>query len=164
MKTMKIISILLVFAAICCSLIACEDTGNTGDITLPERDFYEVTVSFQIKSADGKTQIEALDYKYKGHAEPTILTVVKSYLTVVAEWTCKIDKSNTITQIGGMKTKSGDYFGFVKCKKNASGEITMSALNLSLEQIKKNLNDGNMNDTVLTNGDEFAIILIQSED
>ncbi len=164
MKTMKIISILLVLCALCCSFIACEDTGDAGNTALPERDFYEVTVSFQIKSADGKTQIEALDYKYKGHAEPTILTVVKSYLTVVAEWTCKVDKSNTITQIGGMKTRTGDYFGFVKCKRDASGNITMSALNMSLEQVKKNLNEGNMNDTVLSDGDEFTVILIQSQE
>ena len=165
MKTVRIISFVLALAMLCCLFVACNEEDG-GDVVLPERDFYEVTVSFQIKSADGVTQIEALNYKYKGHAEPTMLTVINSYLTIVEEWTCKIDKTNTLVQIGGMKAskKDGDYWGFVMCKKDDSGAIKTGALNLQLDYIKKNLSDGKMADTVLQNGDEFTVILITGEE
>ena len=168
MRLAKILSLVLVMAMLCCSFIACEggSEGEDLDIDLPERDFYTVTVSFQIKDPTGKTVIEALDYKYKGHDEPTIINVVETYLNVVADWTCKIDKTNTLMQIGGMKANknNGEYWGFVMCKRDADGNIKSGALNLSLEQIKKNLNDGKMGDTLVQNGDEFTLILITSED
>ena len=165
MKAVKIISFVLALAMLCCMFVACNEE-DVGDVVLPDRDFYKVTVSFQIKSADGVTQIEALNYEYKGHAEPTMLTVIDSYLTIVEEWTCKIDKTNTLVQIGGMKAskKDGEYWGFVMCKRDANGEIKTGALNLNVEYIKKNLSDGKMADTVLQNGDEFTVILITGEE
>ena len=165
MKTVRIITFILALAMMCCMFVACNEE-DVGDVVLPERDFYEVTVSFQIKSADGKTQIEALDYTYKGHAEPTMLTVINSYLTIVEEWTCKIDKTNTLVQIGGMKAskKDGEYWGFVMCKRNSDGSIKNGALNLSMDYINKNLSDGKMGETMVQNGDEFTVILITSED
>ena len=165
MKIMRVVSLVLAMAALCCVFIGC-DTSDGSDVTLPERDFYDIKVSFQIKSADGKTVINAVDYNYKGHAEPTVLSVIKQYLTVVEEWTCKVDKTNTLTQIGGMKVdkKNGEYWGFVMCKRDDQGNMTSGALNLSLEQIKKNLSDGKMGETAVQDGDEFTIILIKSED
>ena len=171
MKFAKILSLVLVMAMLCCSFIACE-SGNEGedlDIDLPERDFYVVTVSFQIKDPTGKTVIEAIDYEYKGHAEPTIINVVENYLAVVADWTCKIDKSGKLTQIGGMKAGKYDYWGFVTnvTKNEKTGEITLkdvSAMNLSLEQIKKQAAEGTINDTMLIDGAEFTLILFTTED
>lgn len=165
MKTVRIITLVLALAMMCCMFVSCNNE-DAGDVVLPEREFYEVKASFQIKSADGKTQIEANDYIYKGHAEPTMLNVINSYLTIVEEWTCKIDKTNTLVQIGGMKAskKDGEYWGFVMCKRDDEGNIKSGALNLSLEYIKKNLSDGKMADTMIQNGDEFTIILITGEE
>ena len=165
MKAFKIISFVLALAMLCCMFVACNQEEE-GDVILPDREFYKVTVSFQIKSADGVTQIEALDYTYKGHAEPTMLTVINSYLTIVEEWTCKIDKTNTLVQIGGMKAskKDGEYWGFVMCKRDDAGNIKSGALNLSIDYIKKNLSDGKMGDTMVSDGDEFTVILITGEE
>ncbi|MBE6584186.1 MAG: hypothetical protein E7649_04270 [Ruminococcaceae bacterium] len=186
MKTMKIVSLLLVIATLCCTFISC-DTEEVGNTDLPEREFYTVTVSFQIKSADYKTQIDVKDYTYKGHAKPTILTVLNSYLSIVEEWTCKIDKENTLTQIGGMKAnkKNGDYWGFVTnvenvYEENDKGDTVMdengnpvikeiklkdmSAIDLSREQIKKYESDEKMGNIVLMDGAEFTVILFKSEE
>ena len=124
MKILRLLSLVLVLSMITCVLFSC-DSGSSGDvdIAIPERDIYTVTVSFQIKDSTGKTQVEAIDYAYKGHAEPTILNILDTYLSVEADWVCKIDKTNTITQIGGMKANknNGDYWGYVS---NVSGNLT----------------------------------------
>lgn len=172
MKIVKILSLALIVFLLACTFIAC-DEGGEGDIDyqLPEREFYELTVSFQIKDSTGKTVINAENYKYKSHAEPTILNVLDTYLTVVEDWTCKIDKTNTITQIGGMKANknNGDYWGFVTnaVTDSKTGEVTlqnMSAINLSVEQIDKFKSDGKMSATLLTEGAEFTVMLFVSED
>ncbi len=188
MKTVRIISLILVLATLCCAFIAC-DSGEEGDIDLPEREFYNVKVSFQIKSADGKTQLEATDYIYKGHAEPTILNVIDSYVSVATkDWYCTIttDKDTnrrTLTRIGGMKANinEGTYWGFVtnttgeipnavskdgvtmeEIKENISLREDMSAINLSLDQIKSNESEGSMDDTYLVDGAQFTVILLSS--
>ncbi len=171
MKFLKIVSLIMVFAVLGCVFMSCDQGDGDVDVNLPEREFYSINVSFQIKDATGKTVIEAIDYNYKGHAEPTILNVIDTYLSVVADWTCKIDKNNTITQIGGMKANknNGDYWGFVtNATTNAeSGEVTlkdMSAINLSMEQIDKYKSDGKMSSTMLTDGAEFTVILFVSDE
>ncbi len=154
MKTVKIISIFLILAMLSCTFIACE-SGDDMDINLPEQDsFYELTVSFQIKDSTGKTQIEARDYVYKSHAEPTVLNIVDTYLAVVQDWTCKIDKNNTITQIGGMKINksNGDYWGFVE-----------DAIDLSKDQILKDLSNDSMSSTIVEDGGKFTVMLIAGE-
>ena len=195
MKILKLVSLVLLLSMITCVFFSCDGSGSGDiDIAIPERDMYTVTVSFQIKDSTGKTQVEAVDYTYKGHAEPTILNVIQAYLSVEADWVCKIDKENSITQIGGMKAdkKNGDYWGFVS---NVSGQLTeelktkragddgkapesltaeeiascfalkdKEAINLSLEQIKKSLSDGAMKDAFLVDGAEFTVILFKSED
>ena len=123
MKIIKLLSFILVLSMLSCMFFACDSGSGASDLSVPERHLYEVTVSFQIKDPTGKTQIEAIDYTYRGHAEPTILNVLDTYLSVEAGWVCKIDKTNTITQIGGMKANknNGDYWGFVS---NVSGQLT----------------------------------------
>ena len=168
MKAIRFISILLILATVCCPLVAC-DQGDATDIDLPERDFYEVTVSFQIKDKTGRTVIEAIDYKYKSHAEPTVLNVVDTYLAVVQDWVCKIDKTNTLTQIGGMKANknNGEYWGFVtNVETDSEGNLALNgktAINLSLEQINRNLSDGKMCDAKVIDGAEFTLILKGTE-
>ena len=164
----RIIAVIIAISALSCLFVACDDKDEDLDIDLPERELYEVTVSFQIKDSTGKTVIEANDYTYKGHTKPTILTVVDNYLSVVADWTCKIDKNNTITQIGGMKAGKGDYWGFVtNVVVDDDKNVTLkesSAINLSMEQINKYKSDGKMSETPVIDGAEFTLILFVSED
>ena len=169
MKTIiRILAAIMAITALSCIFVACDNGDTDEDIDLPEREFYEVTVSFQIKGADGVTVIEAIDYTYKGHSKPTIVNVVNNYLSVVADWTCKIDKNNTITQIGGMKANNKDnYFGFVtNVVVDDNGNVSlgnMPAINLSLDQINRNKSDKKMSDTPVINGAEFTIILLSLE-
>ncbi len=123
MKILKLLSLVLLLSMITCVFFSCDADNSDADIDIPERDIYTVKVSFQIKDPTGKTVIEAIDYTYKGHAEPTILNVLDTYLAVEADWVCKIDKTNTITQIGGMKANknNGDVWGYVS---NVSGQLT----------------------------------------
>ena len=168
MKAIRIISLLLILATLCCPLVAC-DEGDGSDLSVPERDFYELTVSFQIKDSTGRTVIEAIDYKYKGHAEPTVLNIVETYLSVVQNWVCKIDKTNTLTQVGGMKAdkKNGEYWGFVtNVVADEEGKLSLketSAINLNMDQINRNLSDGKMSETKVIDGAEFTLILRASE-
>lgn len=172
MKKIRILTLALVVCLLACTFVACDNGGEEGDgVQLPERTFYEMTVSFQIKDSTGKTVIDAKNYTYKSHAEPSILNVIDTYLTVVEDWTCKIDKTNTITQIGGMKANknNGDYWGFVTnaVADSKTGEITlkdMSAINLSVEEINKYKSDGKMSAALLTDGAEFTVMLFVSED
>ncbi len=172
MKLMKIFSLILALCLLTCTFISCDDGGD-GDIdyNLPERDFYSINVTFQIKDSTGRTVIDVPSYNYKSHAEPTILNVLDTYLAVVEDWTCKIDKTNTITQIGGMKANknNGDYWGFVTnaVTDSKNGEVTlkdMSAINLTIEQINKYKSDGKMSAALLTDGAEFTVMLFISED
>ncbi len=172
MKLIKFFSFVLALMMLGCTLMACDggSSGGDEDYDLPEREFYSINVSFQIKDATGKTVIDAVDYNYKSHAEPTILNVLDTYLSVVEDWTCKIDKTNTITQIGGMKANknNGEYWGFVtNTTTDASGNVSlkdMSAINLSMDQINKYKSDGKMSGTTLIDGAEFTVILFTAED
>ncbi len=174
MKKSKILSLILILAMLSCTFIACDSGSSDSGIDIPERDLYTVKVAFQIKDSTGKTVIDVPEYTYKGHAEPTILNVLDTYLSVVEDWTCKIDKTNTITQIGGMKANknNGDYWGFVtntSVVENEDGTRDvvlkdMSAINLSMEEIQKRKSDGSMNKALLTDGAEFTVILFVSEE
>jgi hypothetical protein len=115
MKAIKLISVLLILTTLCCTFIAC-DQGSIDDIELPARPFYDMTVSFQIKNANGKTIIDAVDYNYKGHEEPTILNIISDYLVIVADYKCTIDKNNTLVQVGGLKASvsKGEYWAFME--------------------------------------------------
>ncbi len=176
MKFVKGLSLILALLIMCSALFACEGPSEDIDVNLPEREFYEVNVSFQIKDSTGKTIIDAQNYNYKGHAEPTILNVLDTYLAVVKNWVCKIKVdeergTKQITQIGGMKVdaKNGEYWGIVTNVVNnekdgvvnVSVKEGVSALNLSLEEINKQMNDeASMDKVLLTNGAEFTVIQV----
>ena len=50
MKFIRIISVILIAASFCCALISCN--GGSGKMAdLPERPFYDMTVSFQVKQS-----------------------------------------------------------------------------------------------------------------
>ena len=167
-QIIRILAAIMAISAIACLFVACDDKDTDEIVELPERELYTVTVSFQIKNSAGETVKEAINYTYKGHSEPTILNVVDNYLSVVADWTCKIDKNNTITQIGGMKASKGDYWGFVtNVVVNEDKSVTLkesSAINLSMDQINKYKSDGKMSETPVIDGAEFTVILFVSED
>jgi hypothetical protein len=65
MKAIKFLALILALATLSCMVIGCSSEEEE-NMDLPERDFYELTVSFQIKDADGKIIVEAKDYNYKG--------------------------------------------------------------------------------------------------
>lgn len=157
MKLTKLLSVLLIVAMLACTFAACDSTSMSDDDApdLPEREFYDITVSFQIKSASGETQINAENYNYKGHAEPTVLNIVDTYLAVVAEYTCKIDESGTLVQIGGMKAnrKNGEYWGFVVGK-----------INLTKAEVLNNLANGRMDSTLIEDGGKFTVMLVAEEE
>ena len=74
---------------------------------------------------------------------------------MVADYVCKVDKTNSITQIGGMKANknNGEYWGFVD-----------GGINLSKDDILDDLSDGKMSETLLEDGDVFTVMLIAEEE
>lgn len=159
MKLTKLLSIFLAASMLACMFVACDNGGALSDDDapdLPERDFYDITVSFQIKNAAGETEINAENYNYKSHAEPTVLNIVDHYLAIVAEYTCKIDENDTLIQVGGMKAdkkKKLDFWGFVVGK-----------VNLSKAEVMSNLSEGKMSNTLIEDGGKFTIMLILGEE
>lgn len=158
MKFTKLLSILLAISMLACAFVACDSGKSTSDDDAPDlapREFYDITVSFQIKNAEGVTEINAENYNYKSHAKPTILNIVDHYLAVVAEYTCKIDENDTLLQVGGMKAdkKKLDFWGFVVGK-----------VNLSKAEVLSNLNEGKMSNTLIEDGGKFTIMLILGEE
>ena len=113
MKLIRIVSFIMIIAMLSCMFISCNQQTEE-EIPLPERDFYDITVSFQIKNSSGKNIVEAVNYNYKDHEEPTILNIISDYLYIVAEYRCTIDKNNVLQQVGGVKARSGDYWGFME--------------------------------------------------
>ena len=158
MKMTKLLSVFIVISMLACMFVACDMGGSTSDEDapdLPEREFYDITVSFQIKNAAGETEINAENYNYKSHAEPTVLNIVDHYLAVVAEYTCKIDDQGTLIQVGGMKADKDnvDFWGFVVGK-----------INLSKAEVMSNLSEGKMANTLIEDGGSFTIMLIVGEE
>ncbi len=155
MRTVRIISVILALATLCCCFIACDQEG--GNVSLPEREFYDIKVSFQIKDANGKTFIEAIDYNYKGHETPTILNIISDYLYIEAEYVCKIDSTNTLTQIGSFRAskKNGEYWAFAE------------GINLSLDIIMSGnsfIEDQRMSDYIVEDGGAFTLVLVANEE
>ena len=154
MKIIRILSVLLVAAILCCSLISCNN-GKDVEVELPERDFYDMTVSFQIKNSSGKTIVEAIDYNYKGHEEPTILNIITDYLYIVEEYRYSIDKNNTLQQVAGTKARSGDYWGFM-----AGIDHDVQSILASSSLQSKHLIDSKMSEYIIEDGGEFTVVLV----
>ena len=159
MKAIKIISVILVLATLCCSFIACGE-DDISSIELPERDFYDITVSFQIKDSTGRTVFDAVDYNYKGHEEPTILNIVSDYVVIVEDATFKTDQNNKLTQIGKFKAtaRKGEYWAFME-----GTEHDMQTILASPNLQSKYFIDGNMSEYLIEDGGKFTIVLVAAE-
>lgn len=158
MKAIRFVSVIIALATLCCSFIAC-DQGSISDIVLPERPFYDMTVSFQIKNAEGRTIIDAVDYNYKGHEDPTILNIISDYLVIVADYKCTVDKNNTLIQVGGVKasSKNGEYWAFMM---GTGMDIQAILADKSLQN--KTFIDAKMSDYLIEDGQSFTIVLVKS--
>ena len=155
MKATKILSLFLILSTLCCMFVSCHQ--NDDNVKLPERDFYDQTVSFQIKDASGKTIVEATNYNYKGHEEPTILNIISDYLYIVVEYKCTIDKNNTLVQVGNVKARSGDYWGFMM---GIDHDVQAILANTSLQ--KQYLIDKKMSEYLIEDGGQFTVVLVTS--
>lgn len=150
MKAVKFISIILVLATLCCLFVAC--ASGEEDVELPERPFYDMKVSFQIKNASGKTLVDAENYNYKGHEEPTILNIVTDYLAIEANFKYTVDENNMITKIGSTKAGKNEYWSF-----------TMKGVGLDMQTILDNLVDKQMSEYLVSDGAEFTVVLVSSK-
>ncbi len=154
MKFIRIISVILIATALCCSFISCNN-GAGKMAELPERPFYDMTVSFQIKNSEGKTIVEAVDYNYKGHEDPTILNIITDYLYIIEEFRYTIDKNNVLQQVGGTKARSGDYWGFMD---GIDHDVQAILANSRLQD--RHLIDAKMSEYLIEDGDEFTVVLV----
>ena len=161
MKATRLVSVILVLATLCGCFIACNQ-GDISDIELPERPFYDEVVSFQIKDSTGRTIIDAVEYNYKGHEEPTILNIVSDYLVIVADYKCTIDKNNTLVAVGGIKASvsKGEYWAFMK----GTGHDVQAIL-ADPELQKKNFIDESMSgyNVVENNCMSFTVVLVANQ-
>ena len=156
MKSIRIISLIIALVMICSVMISCE-SGEV-EVILPERPFYDMTVSFQIKDGSGKTIFEAENYNYKGHEDPTILNIISDYIKIVEEGRCTIDKNNTLQQVGGTKAKSGEYWAFME---GVNLDVQAILTNPSLQK-KHFIEDTRMADYIVEDGGAFTIVLVKA--
>ena len=150
MKTIRLVSVILVLAMLCCSFIACSTTED--DVELPERPFYDMTVSFQIKNDSGKIIVDAENYNYKGHEDPTILNIVTDYLAIEANFKYTVDENNILTKIGSTKAGKNEYWSF-----------TMKGVGLDMQTILDNLVDKQMSEYLVEDGAEFTVVLVSNK-
>jgi hypothetical protein len=144
----------MIIAMLSCMFISCNQQTEE-EIPLPERDFYDITVSFQIKNSSGKNIVEAVNNNYKGHEEPTILNIISDYLYIVAEYRCTIDKNNVLQQVGGVKARSGDYWGFME---GVDHDVQAILASSSLQT--KYLIDKKMSEYLIEDGGAFTVVLV----
>ncbi len=150
MKTVRLLSVILALAMLCCSFIACDTTEE--NVELPERPFYDMTVSFQIKNASGKTIVDAEKYNYKGHEDPTILNIVTDYLAIEANFKYTVDENNILTKIGSTKAGKNEHWSF-----------TMKGVGLDMQTVLDNLVDKQMSEYLVEDGAEFTIVLVSNK-
>ena len=156
MKSIRIISVILAIASLCCIFVSCGSNEQT--VELPETTLYNITVSFQIKDNTGKTIVDAQDYNYKGIKEPTILNLVEHYLKVVEDIRCSIDKkNNTLQQVGGTKAKSGEYWAFMD---GVNHDVQAILSNPALQ--KKQFIDKKMSEYLIEDGGAFTVVLVKA--
>lgn len=158
MKSIRLISLVLVLIVIGCSLIAC-DTDDT-DMELPERAYYDMTFSFQIKDETGRNIVDAVNYNYRGHEDPTILNVITDYLAIEADYGYTIDNNNILVSVGKAKAnaKNGDYWAFMK---GTGHDVQAILADANLQ--KKNFIDGKMSEYTLKDGDSFTVVLVKAK-
>lgn len=157
MKAIRLISLVLALTTLCCIFVAC-DQSDIADIVLPERPFYDMKVSFQIKNDEGRTLVDAVEYNYKGHEDPTILNIISDYLVIEQDWKCTVDKNNTLVQVGGTKAsaKNGEYWAFMM---GTGHDVQAILADKSLQS--KSFIDAKMSDYLIKDGESFTIVLVK---
>ena len=155
MKAIRILALILALATLSCFFVACSNDDNDENATFPEREIYEITVSFQIKNSDGRLLVEAKDYNYKGHEEPTILNIISDYLYIEADYKCNIE-NGTLIQVGNVKarTNRGEYWAFAKGIDHDTNDLNNSQIFV----------DGRMSEfnCETENCKEFTIVFVSS--
>ncbi len=160
MKAFRILAVVLVCVMLSCLFVAC-DEADLSQIVLPERDFYDMTVSFQVANDKGEIIIDAKDYNYKGHETPTILNILSDYLAIEVNMKCVI-QDNTLVQIGTSSfckasIDKGDYWAFA----NGIGHNVGALIEDDKLQNKTFVNDQRMSDYIVEDGGAFTIVLIR---
>lgn len=160
MKTIRIIAVALACVILSCAFISCDEV-DLESIVMPEQDFYDMTVSFQIFDGKGNLVADAVDYNYKGHETPTILNIISDYLAIEIDTKCVIT-DNTLVQIGSgsdgkANIEKGDYWAFA----NGIGYDIEKILADSKLQDKTFVNDQKMSDYIVEDGGSFTVVLVK---
>ena len=160
MKIIRVLAIALACVLLSCAFVACEEV-DLNDIVLPERDFYNMTVSFQIADSNGDILVDAVDYNYKGHETPTVLNIISDYLAIEVDMKCVIN-DNTLVQVGTTPAAKanidkGDYWAFA----NGIGHDIVKILGDSKLQDKTFVNDQKMSDYLVEDGGSFTVVLVK---
>ena len=160
MKTIRIIAVALACVILSCAFISCDEV-DLESIIMPEQDFYDMTVSFQIFDGKGNLVADAVDYNYKGHETPTILNIISDYLAIEIDTKCVIT-DNTLVQIGSgsdgkANIEKGDYWAFA----NGIGYDIEKILADSKLQDKTFVNDQKMSDYIVEDGGSFTVVLVK---
>ena len=161
MKAIRIIAIALVFSLMGCFFISCDEVALE-DIVLPEREFYNMTVSFKIADSEGVLLHDVKDYNYKGHETPTILNIISDYLYIEADEKCIIDNGTTLVQVGTKPTakaniNKGDYWAFAL---GLDHNLTKILADQNLQN-KTFINDQRMCDYIVEDGSSFTVVLVK---
>ena len=156
MKTIRIVAVVLACVLLSCAFISCDDV-DLESIVMPDQDFYDMTVSFQIFDGKGELIADAVDYNYKGHEDPTILNIISDYLVIVADYKCTIDKNNTLVAVGGTKASvsKGEYWAFML----GTGHDVQAIL-ADKDLQKKNFVDQSMSGYLVEDGAKFTVVLV----
>ena len=162
MKIIRIVSIVLVCMLLGCAFISCDDV-DLESIVMPEQDFYDMTVSFQIFDGKGTMIADAVDYNYKGHEAPTVLNIISDYLAIEPEGGIKcVITDNTLVQIGAgndgkANIEKGDYWAFAV----GVGHDIDKILTDSKLQDKTFVNDQKMSEYLVEEGGSFTVVLVK---
>ena len=162
MKIIRIVSIVLVCMLLGCAFISCDDV-DLESIVMPEQDFYDMTVSFQIFDGKGTMIADAVDYNYKGHETPTVLNIISDYLAIEPEGGIKcVITDNTLVQIGAgndgkANIEKGDYWAFAV----GVGHDIDKILADSKLQDKTFVNDQKMSEYLVEEGGSFTVVLVK---
>ena len=162
MKIIRILAVALACVLLSCAFISCDDV-DLESIVMPEQDFYDMTVSFQIFDGKGTLIADAVDYNYKGHETPTILNIISDYLAIEIEGGMKcVITDNTLVQIGSgsdgkANIEKGDYWAFAV---GVGHDIEKILADTKLQD-KTFVNDQKMSDYLVEDGGSFTVVLVK---
>ena len=162
MKIIRIIAVALACVLLSCAFISCDEV-DLESIEMPEQDFYDMTVSFQIFDGKGAIIADAVDYNYKGHEAPTVLNIISDYLAIEIDGGMKcVITDNTLVQIGSgndgkANIEKGDYWAFAV----GVGHNIDKILSDAKLQDKTFVNDQKMSDYLVEDGCSFTVVLVK---